>query len=50
MLARARYLNRVAAAYLGSGPSQLTFWHGQAPVPVAVPALGASSAPFWGRG
>jgi len=27
MLARARYLNRVAAAYLGSGPSQLTFWH-----------------------
>jgi hypothetical protein len=27
MLARARYLNRVAAAYLGNGPSQLTFWH-----------------------
>jgi len=24
--------------------------HGQAPVPVAVAALGASSAPFWGRG
>jgi hypothetical protein len=27
MIARFRYLRRVAAAYLGSGPSQLTFWH-----------------------
>ena len=27
MRARLRYLRRVAAAYLGSGPSQLTFWH-----------------------
>ena len=25
--ARIRYLHRVAQAYLGSGPSQLTFWH-----------------------
>jgi len=27
VIARARYLRRVASAYLGSGPSQLTFWH-----------------------
>jgi heparosan-N-sulfate-glucuronate 5-epimerase len=27
MIARLRYLRRVASAYLGSGPSQLTFWH-----------------------
>jgi len=27
MRARLRYLRRVAAAYLGKGPSQLTFWH-----------------------
>jgi heparosan-N-sulfate-glucuronate 5-epimerase len=27
MIARARYLQRVASAYLGSAPSQLTFWH-----------------------
>ena len=27
MRARLRYLRRVAEAYLGSGPSQLTFWH-----------------------
>ena len=27
MIARLKYLRRVAAAYLGSGPSQLTFWH-----------------------
>ena len=26
-VARLRYLNRVAAAYLGNAPSQLTFWH-----------------------
>jgi heparosan-N-sulfate-glucuronate 5-epimerase len=28
VLSRANYLRRVAAAYLGSGNSQLTFWHG----------------------
>jgi len=27
VVARARYLERVAAAYLGGAPSQLTFWH-----------------------
>jgi heparosan-N-sulfate-glucuronate 5-epimerase len=27
VIARLRYLRRVAAAYLGRGPSQLTFWH-----------------------
>ena len=27
MIARARYLRRVASAYFGSAPSQLTFWH-----------------------
>jgi heparosan-N-sulfate-glucuronate 5-epimerase len=27
VIARARYLRRVAAAYLGGEPSQLTFWH-----------------------
>jgi heparosan-N-sulfate-glucuronate 5-epimerase len=27
MRARLRYLRRVAEAYLGNGPSQLTFWH-----------------------
>lgn len=27
MIARAQYLRRVVSAYLGSAPSQLTFWH-----------------------
>ncbi len=27
MIARVKYLHRVVSAYLGSGPSQLTFWH-----------------------
>ena len=28
VISRAAYLRRIAVAYLGSGASQLTFWHG----------------------
>ena len=36
VFSRVSYLRRIAAAYLGSGSSQLTFWHG---TPVAAPDI-----------